>query len=311
MKGIELSKAYFEEYGKPMLEKDFHDCLDRIAVGLVGHGSECFGFDDDISLDHDFEPGFCIWLTDEDEKAFGFKLFRAYSKLPKEFMGVKCLNSSAMGSKQKGVHTISGFYSAYTGRCGEPECWQDWLYTPSHYFAEATNGEVFYDPLGEFTRVREVIKNGMPEDVRLKKIASCALHMAQSGQYNYKRCIAHGELGAARFALNEFAKNAAELAFLLERQHALYYKWIFRAMRELDSLGYLTDKIEELITLPSEETLKIELIIEEISSVFIDNFKKQGISKATCGFLESHAYSVNDHISNSEIRNLHVFYNEQ
>ena len=308
MKGIELSKAYFEECGKPMLEREFSEFLDRIAVGLVGHGSECFGFDDDISPDHDFEPGFCIWLTEEDEQAFGFKLFRAYSKLPKEFMGVKCLDRSAMGSKEKGVRTISEFYSAYTGRKGAPECWQDWIYTPSHYFAEATNGEVFCDPLGEFTRIRDIIKNGMPEDVRLKKIASCALHMAQSGQYNYKRCIAHGELGAARFALNEFAKNAAELTFLLERRHAPYYKWILRAMRELPTFKFLADKIEELVTIPSDETLKIELMIEEISSVFIEEFKKQGITEATCTFLESHAYSVNDMIKSSEIRNMHVFY---
>ena len=311
MKGIELSRAYFEEYGRPMLENDFAEIIDRIAVGLVGHGSECFGFDDDISTDHDFEPGFCLWLTDEDEQRLGFKLFRAYSKLPKEFMGVKCLKKSALGSNEKGVRTISEFYSAYTGRRGAPECWQDWLYTPSHYFAEATNGEVFCDPLGEFTAVREAIKNSMPEDVRLKKIASCALHMAQSGQYNYKRCISHEELGAARFALNEFAKNAAELAFLLERRHAPYYKWIFRAMRELNSLSYIAGELEDLLTIPSEETLKIELLIEKISSDFIKEFKKQGVTDANCEFLESHAYSINDQISSSEIRNLPVFYNEQ
>lgn len=311
MKGIELSRAYFEEYGKPMIQNGFAEYIDRIAVGLVGRGSECFGFDDEISADHDFEPRFCIWLTDEDEQSFGFKLFRAYSKLPKEFQGTHCRERSLVRSKEKGVYTISEFYSAYTGRGGAPECWQDWLYTPSHYFAEATNGEVFCDPLGEFTRIRELIKNGMPEDVRLKKIASCALRMAQSGQYNYKRCIAHGELGAARLALDEFVRNASELAFLLDHRHAPYYKWIFRAMRELPRMGHFAEMLEALITLPSDETLQIELMIEDISSRFIDEFKKQGITEATCGYLESHAYSVNDMIKNADIRNLHVLYNEQ
>lgn len=308
MKGIELSRAFYEEYGKPMLQKDFSPYLDRIAVGLVGHGSECFGFDDDISLDHDFEPGFCIWLTEDDEKEFGFRLFRAYSKLPKEYKGIKCLNESVLGSKEKGVHTIGDFYSSYTGRNGAPDLWQDWLYTPSHYFAEATNGEVFCDPLGEFTRIREMIKNDMPEDVRRKKIASCALHMAQSGQYNYKRCISHGEVAAARLALDEFVRNAAELTFLLEGRHAPYYKWIFRAMRDLPSLSSMADKLTALATLPSDETLKIELLIEEISVDFINEFKRQGITEAACTFLESHAYSINDTIKNPEIRNLHIFY---
>ena len=306
MQGIELAKKFYEEYGRPMLERDYSEYIDRIAVGLVGHGSECFGFDDEISTDHDFEPGFCIWLTDEDEKEFGFRLFRAYSKLPKEYMGVKCLDKSALGSKEKGVHTISEFYSAYTGRRGAPECWQDWLYTPSHYFAEATNGIVFSDPLGEFTRIREEIKSGMPEDVRLKKIASCALHMAQSGQYNYKRCISHGEVGAARLALDEFARNAAEIVFLLEKRHAPYYKWLFRSMRSLPKLSHLGDELERIITLPSDETLKIELGIESFCAEIVQEIKSQGITEATCNYLENHAYSINDMIENPEIRNLHI-----
>ena len=71
MKGIEISKAYFEEYGRPMLEKDFSDILPYLCVGMVGSGSDCYGFDDEISRDHDFEPGFAYLfrmktlLTDE------------------------------------------------------------------------------------------------------------------------------------------------------------------------------------------------------------------------------------------------------
>ena len=62
MKGLELSKKYYLEFGKPMLERTFADPLPHIAVGLVGSGSECLGFDDEISTDHDFEPGFCIFI---------------------------------------------------------------------------------------------------------------------------------------------------------------------------------------------------------------------------------------------------------
>ena len=89
MKGLEISRNFWEEYGRPMIENEFAEYADRIAAGLVGHGSECFGFDDELSTDHDFDAGFCIWLTEEDEKLFGFKLFRAYSKLPQEYMGCK------------------------------------------------------------------------------------------------------------------------------------------------------------------------------------------------------------------------------
>ena len=60
MKGLELSKRFYETYGAPMLSEKFPELEDKLAIGLVGDGSECFGYDDDISRDHDFEPGFCI-----------------------------------------------------------------------------------------------------------------------------------------------------------------------------------------------------------------------------------------------------------
>ena len=81
MKGIEQARKFYTEVGINMIADEFKDYQNRIAVGLVGHGSECFGFDDEVSRDHDFEVGFCMWLTKEDEEKIGFKLMRAYDKL--------------------------------------------------------------------------------------------------------------------------------------------------------------------------------------------------------------------------------------
>ena len=67
MKGLEEARRYYEDFGRDMLHARFPEFEERIAVGLVGRGSECFGFDDDISRDHDFEQGFCLWLTDADD----------------------------------------------------------------------------------------------------------------------------------------------------------------------------------------------------------------------------------------------------
>ena len=71
MKGIELSKKFYNEYGAPMIKSEFPELEGVIAVGLVGAGSECFGFDDKVSRDHDFGPGFCMWLAKEDHKKIG------------------------------------------------------------------------------------------------------------------------------------------------------------------------------------------------------------------------------------------------
>ena len=48
MKGMELAKAYFEEYGIPMIETSFSQYQGQIAAGLVGEGSECLGYDDEF-----------------------------------------------------------------------------------------------------------------------------------------------------------------------------------------------------------------------------------------------------------------------
>lgn len=71
-----------------MIHTQFPEYEDRIAVGLAGHGSECFGFDDDLSKDHDFGPAVCLWLTDDDYDSIGERLAAEYDKLPKSFLGV-------------------------------------------------------------------------------------------------------------------------------------------------------------------------------------------------------------------------------
>ena len=306
MKGIELARRFYEEYGKQMISEQFADFKERIAVGLVGHGSECFGFDDEISQDHDFEPGFCIWITEDDEKKFGFNLFRAYSKLPCEFKGFVLKEKSLYGSNKKGVITIPEFYRQYTGRCGAPETLEDWLYTPAHYLAEATNGEIFSDPLGEFTRIRNQIKNGMPEDVRLKKIASCAFYLAQYGQYNYSRCIAHGEHGAAALALSEFVKKGIEIVFLLNRAHMPYYKWAFRAMKELDILSETAIILENMINASNSDFGQIKNDIEQFCAIIASELRRQGISASDSDYLESHAYNINERISDHRLRNMPI-----
>ena len=306
MKGLEEARKFYEEAGAEMISRNFGDFENRIAVGLVGHGSEGFGFDDQTSRDHDFETGFCIWLTKDDEEKIGFRLMRAYDKLVKSVNGERA--DRVVENGFQGVFVTGDFYRRYTGCDGAPKTWQDWLYTNSAYFAEATNGEVFRDDLGEFTKIRNEILHGMPEDVRAKKIGSCSLKAAQSGQYNYARCLAHGEEGAAMLALFEFVTNAIELAFLLNRKHCPYYKWALRSMDGLDKFAELKQPLEYLLTADNDkagQSVK-KAIVEDISLALANEINAQFDLGVEGGFLEPYAYAIQKRIKNSDIRNLHI-----
>jgi len=302
MEGLELCRRYFEAYGLPLLEGEFASQRHRICAGLVGRGSECFGFDDALSRDHDFAPRFYFFLTDEDEASFGFSLMRAYSRLPKAFGGIEPSAQSLSGCVMGGVQTIGDFYENYTGRRGAPTCWQDWFYTPSHYFAEATNGEIFCDPLGEFTAVREQILHGMPEDVRRKKLSAHLAAMAQSGQYNYDRCLAHGEKGAAVLALHEFVLHTAKALFLLHHAHTPYYKWMLRSLRTLPDTKALADRLQSLLLCPENARDGIE----EICADMVLRLREQQLSARNEAYLEPHAYAVAESIRTPAIRLLHL-----
>ena len=78
MKGLELCRLYYEEVGAPALKAAFPELMGRAAAGLAGQGSDCLGFDDEYSRDHDFGPGFLVWLTDADFEEYGAALQAAY-----------------------------------------------------------------------------------------------------------------------------------------------------------------------------------------------------------------------------------------
>ncbi len=311
MKGIELSEKFYRDFGEPMLHNEFPEWEHLIAVGLMGSGSECFGYDDEISRDHDFEPGFCLFIPDEDliDKSTAFALEKAYSKLPKAFMGYKRNFLAPVGGNRHGVIRISEFFKSKTGTSDGSLSMKDWFFIPEQSLAEATNGKIFRDDLGKLTEIREKILY-MPEDVRLKKLAGNILIMGQSGQYNYKRCVLRGETAAAQLALAEFVKSTLNVAFLLNKKYIPYYKWSFYALRNLQTLSSIYEPLEYLISSGNneEEITRKEYIIEQICSDVITELKNQKITQFHGAQMEGHAYSVNDRISDAEIRNLHILY---
>ncbi len=314
MKGLELSKRYYYEVGRPAIEERFPELMPHIAAGLCGQGSECFGFDDEISRDHDFGPGFILWLKDDLYGSRGASLQQLYDALPRIFCGIEREPHRRAG-KRTGVFSVSGFFSRFIGNEQPPASKLRWLRLPGDLLAEAVNGEIFEDNEGEVTRLRESLMTGYPEEVRRKKLAGTVSDMAKTGQYNYARAMLRGDAVTAAIALSEFAKNAFRTIYLLNGRFAPYYKWLRNGAEGLPILGETAKRIDGLFRAQPEQgawsspkepyrNLLDErvCIIETVCREVADELIRQGLSAENGDFLDDYKDAILAGIEDREIR---------
>ncbi|BBO68011.1 hypothetical protein DSCA_19410 [Desulfosarcina alkanivorans] len=306
MNGLSLAEKYFDAVGRPMLEREMGPLLDRVAAGLVGDGSECYGFDDNISRDHDWGPGFCIWLLMEDFEKYGKRLQNAYNRLPGSYEGYGPRKTSQWGGKRVGVFEITEFYQTFIGFDHVPGELDVWLMIPENSLAACTNGKVFIDGPGEFTDFRNKLLSFYPDDVRRKKIASRCMTIGQSGQYNLPRLLDRKEFYAANYALVKFVADAISLVFLLNRHYTPFYKWMHKAMKSLPILGASIH--QQISFLVMEHDLeKKKAYIETISGMLIEELIRQELSDGTSAFITDHGPCVQDGILDHTLRRRNVW----
>lgn len=305
---IEASERFFNEYSDRLFSGEAALCRPFSAAALVGDGSECFGFDDEISLDHDVDAGFCLILEENAFKKYGTALKKAYNALPKEYCGIKRNDASAFFSARRGVFSTAGFYKSLIGAEGVPKTLDEWRKIPEYALASAVNGKVFCDNYGEFTKIRNELLKGYPKDVKLKKLAARLSSAAQYGQYNFPRSCRRKEYGAAALCLNGFVTNVVSAIYLLNDRYMPYYKWCLKGMKALPLLGDSEKVLEFLLCEETSEktaSFKAE-IIEDVSRSVINALKELHLTNGNWDYLEPHAVSVQQKIENRELLSLHI-----
>lgn len=309
MTGLGLAEAYYNELGSAMLKEQFPEYEKYMAVGLVGEGSECFGFDDALSESHDFGPGFCIWLPDDIYRAVGGRIQEAYSRLPKTYRNQSRV-TTAEGGGRVGVFSINEYYKKYTGAVDLPKDPVEWLFVPETSLATVTNGKVFVDHWGEFSRIRNGLLNFYPQDILLKKLAARIAMMSQAGQYNYERCMKRGETAAAYLSCGEFIKNTISAVYLLNRSYMPFYKWMFRGMDKLEHLKEMKPMLERLAAMtdsPENTAVKTDLI-EAVCIMVRDELRRQSLISGGDAFLNNHCRDLMSRIEDSRIKCLPVMF---
>lgn len=305
MKGLELSKLFYTEQVRPALAQRFPQLLPRIAAGLVGEGSQCFGYDDDLSQDHDWGAAVCLWLTLDDYENYGAAVQQMLMELPATFYGYPV--SWVPG--RNGVLELGAFYRKYLNVDGVPTTIGQWLAIPAHHLAVATNGEVFEDELGKFSAIRNDLRQGYPEDIRRKKLAKCCMTIAQAGQYNYPRVMSRGDKVAAALTEGEFIQAVISAVYLLNNQYAPFYKWMQHGLKTLPRLGATVGgMLESLTAYPAagmaEEDYYVQKIqqMQQICAVLVTELQRQGLSESNDPFLVEQGMQVHNHISHAGLR---------
>ena len=242
MKGLELWRRFYFEAVRPILDHSFPD-LDH-AAARIHFGSEVLGFDDEMSRDHYWGPRIQLFLRDlsragELNECLARELPTDFAGFPTHFgrteeagmVGMKPVTSGPVDHRAEtlvlrdyvrmwlGLDPLEGFTTV------------DWLVTPSQKFLEWTAGEMFYDSIGELTRLRELLA-WYPEDVWLFVMAG---HWAQIGELEHlhgRAGLREDEIGS-RLLAAALVREVMRLGFLQEHRYPPYPKWLGTAYAAL------------------------------------------------------------------------------
>ncbi|MBR4732971.1 MAG: DUF4037 domain-containing protein [Lachnospiraceae bacterium] len=327
MNSMEASRRFYEEQVKNLIHEQFGQYEDRIAVGIAGEGSDCFGYDDFMSRDHDFGTGVCLWITEEDLNLFGRRLSIAYNEL---IDGIPGNNLSERLRERRGVMTINDFYSNVLGTRIDAEGFvlagrepegerkaeaffgdREWQLLDHSCLATAVNGEVFRDDLGIFSAFRNKLLDYYPDHVWRIRIANALHQYASSMQVNYARSMKRRDFVAARLCQAKGIESAMELFFLMKREYPPYYKWTYQRMAQLDHNGRFSRFVEYFARIRCDKDVwelswkdipyqSVQPILgdpmvaaaEEIASMICEMLRENGLTEGTDPYLERYVEEV-------------------
>lgn len=287
IRGLDLSMDFYEFVAKESLYEHFGAFVNSMAIGLVGEGSECFGFDDAISTDHDFGPGFCIWLTRTDYQIIGKELQEWYNALPVSYKGY--VRKQTNGAGRVGIWCIDDFFRYFTGYANVsdiPDA-NALLSIPEEGMACLLNGRIFHDPSGMFSRRRYEFASVFSDKIWNIKTAYSLINLGKFGQYNYPRSMQRRDYVTAQIILYKYVEELLKFVHYVNHAFPPYYKWLKKSASCLPTLAVLADLTEALADFADgrqawEEnntgaTDKIVGTIEIIATLIVEECQKSGL----------------------------------
>lgn len=251
IKGRELSRIFFQEAVKPLLDKHFPQIT--YAAGRFGVGSDVLGFDTAMSRDHDWGPTVYLILREADkEKADAIREVLA-TKLPLEVRGYSTHfgnhdsdGTQVMERPSDGRINHRVYMLTLRDYMQQQLRWDiddeptiaDWLSFPAQLLRTIQGAWVHHDNAGEWTAIREKLA-WYPHDVWLYLMAASWRRIGQEDHLHGRAGYVGDELGSQLIA-SRLVRDLMFLCYLQEKHYAPYPKWFGTAFQQLDCAAELT-----------------------------------------------------------------------
>lgn len=271
IKGLELSESFFNENKALLFKKIPSNAIEYITIGLFGFGSECYGVDDEISEDHDFDQGFIILVEDSVPLTDFLKIKQAYDCLPKLYKRFCLLNQT-----KHGVHYMKEYLN-YLGV-------NDIKNISDESKALLLNGKLFYQGFAStFANLRYDIRKNSNYDFLIDLLLK-ALEINKYIPYNLKRSLDRGDLYTFKSLKNNLVNHLIEFYYIYHKMYlphdklrlklmdnnSIIKKWIYYIL-DHDDISKLYEEISAKII----ETLHNFNVIKRINTLYIEDYKEE------------------------------------
>ena len=264
MPGLDLSRLYYTEVVRPLLDTEFPGLAHSAA--LIGWGSEVLGFDSPRSTDHNWGPRLQIFLADDAADQAARVSDTLADRLPAKFRDYPTAFPVADAESLPTAHwvTVAGLRTWLTGALGfDPTAeisLPDWLSMPTQVLAEITGGAVFHDGLtpgtsssrpgadggGALTAVRTALA-WYPRDIWLYVMACQWQRIGEEEAFPGRCAEAGDDLGSALITAR-LVRDLVRLVLLMQRRYPPYSKWLGSAFARTAAAAELTPLLTAAMT---------------------------------------------------------------
>ena len=276
---IDISRNFFNQIVKPILEREFPVETAQTAFGVFGYGSEALKMDDEYSRDHHWGLRIDALMPEEIFQNQREGMMRVVSaNLPSSFQG-HSLREGHVAGAGLAPDSLQGCLRRTIGIDHAPQTYQEWLNLPEEDVIHITNGEVWHDPAGHFTAIRQVFNNHYPEPVRRRRIAHWCRYFSGMGTYALKRAILRNNEFYAATAFGKAIRWGVQLAFLVDKVYFPYDKWLMAFFERLPRLYQpLHPLVDEAVSQATSWERKLDLL-NQLADILDETMVADGLIK--------------------------------